>query len=185
MKPIAITACLLLVALSLLAVEPKPKPKDDTKAQATTHVETVFSTTQAVGVGDSPLVRAAKASRRPGKKSSSTVITNDTLVRTGGHFTTTTSEAQKPLPAVRPDKSPSWDQMAADARKQTTQAASATAEARKAEEQKKATAARNAALMEGDTPEAIYNDPPPLEGTMQPIKPTSPSTTGQPAKPPL
>lgn len=184
MKPIAMTACLSLVSLSLFAAEPQTQPKKGTKVQATTHNETVLSTAPTVGVGDSPLVRAAKSSRRPGKKAG-TVITNETLLRTGGHFTTTTIEAQKPLPAVRPGTSSSWEQMAADARKQAAEGATATAEARKAEEQKTTAAARNAALRDGDTAEALYNDQPPLEGPMPPIKPTSPSTTGQQAKPPL
>ncbi|MDP9360249.1 MAG: hypothetical protein M3P29_02230 [Acidobacteriota bacterium] len=184
MKLIAIPASLALVALSLYAAEPQAQGKDDAKSQAATHSPTLFSATETVGIGDSPLVRAAKASRRPGKKSS-IVITNETLVRTGGHFTTTTPEAQQPLPTVRPGTDPSWDQMAADARRKTIQAAAAAAEARKAEDQKRIAAARSAALMEGDTPESTYNEPPALEGTMQQLKPTTPSTTGQQPRPPL
>ena len=184
MKPIAMTACLLLVSLSLFATEPQAQPKDGTKTLATIHGETVLSTAQTVSVGDSPLVRAAKSSRRSGKKAG-TVITNETLVRTGGHFTTTTPEAQKPLPTVKPGTSPSWDQMAADARRKAAQGAAAAAEARKVEEEKKTAAARSAAIMEGDTPESVYSDQRALEGPVQPLKPTSTSTTGQPAKPPL
>lgn len=184
MRPIAITVCLSLVALSLYAADPQWQGKEDAKTQTAAHTPTVFSATETVGIGDSPLVRAAKASRRPGKKSS-TVITNDTLVRTGGHFTTTTLEALQPLPKVRTAKGPTEDQLIAEARRKTEQAATAAAEARKTEEQKRTAAARSAALMEGDTPEAIYNDPPALEGPMQPLKPTTPSTMGQQQKPPL
>lgn len=183
MKPITIIACLLLVALSLFAVGPQSQTKDDPTTQATTHTETVLSTAQAVGVGDSPLVRAAKASRRPGKKSSSTVITNDTLVRTGGHFTTTTLEAQKPLPIVRTGGK-SMDQLAADARKKKADAAATAATATKLEELKKDAAARTQSSAESDTPEALSEEAPAIED-LQPLKPMTPPTTAQKPKPPL
>lgn len=190
MKPIVITACLLLVTLSLLAAQPQQQPKDDTKTQSTTHTETVLSTAATVGVGDSPLVRAAKSSHRPGKKVSSTVITNETLVRTGGHFTTTTAEAQKELPAVKAGASSPWDQLAASAHKKAMDAeaaAAASADARRGEEQRQAAAAQHAALVGGDSQDGTwsYNEPPAMDGPMQPLKPTSPSSAGQSAKPPL
>ena len=70
----------------------------DDEAASPQHTETLLSSKQAAGIGDSPLVRAAKASNRLDKKPGQ-VITNETLVRAGGHFTTTTAAAQTPLPA--------------------------------------------------------------------------------------
>jgi hypothetical protein len=183
MKPITSIACLFLATLSLSAAEPQSQAKDDAKTQASAHPSTVLSATETVSADDSPLVRAAKAARRPGKKSS-TVITNETLVRTGGHFTTT--DTQQPLAAVRRSDGPSEAQMIADGRRKAIEATAAAARNKKADEQKKLATARSAQLMEGDTPEAILNDPPPSDGTIQPLKPTSPSTMEQPQpKPPL
>jgi hypothetical protein len=181
MKPITITACLLLVGPSLYAAEPQAQPKDDPTTQAAPRTETVFSTAQTGVTGDSPLVRAAKASRRPGKKSS-TVVTNETLVRTGGHFTTTTLEAQKPLPLV-PTGGRSMDQLAADARKKKADAEATATTARKLEEQKKTSAAQTQSREEGYTPEALYDEPPATENPLQPLKPATPSTAGQQPKP--
>lgn len=176
MKPIVISSCLALAALSLVAQTAKDAP-------TTTHLEKQLSVQRTVGIGDSPLVRAAKASGRLNKKPGQ-VITNETLVREGGHFTTTTSASQTPLPANPRPNEPSWDQMAANARKSREDAATAAQQARKVEQQKKLAAARAAALAEGDTPEGLYNDPPALEGMPQTIKPLSPETMGQQQKPP-
>src|SRR6185369_6367280 len=53
----------------------------------------------AVMADDSPLVQAAKDSKRGKVKSKSVVITNATLATKGGHLTTST--AQAPLPAAK------------------------------------------------------------------------------------
>jgi len=178
MKPIAISTCLALAALSLFAADPQAT-KD---ALPSTHIEKQLSAQRVAGIGDSPLVRAAKASGRLGKKPAQ-VITNETLVREGGHFTTTTPAAQTPLPTNRRPSEPSWDQMAADARKSRADAAVNAEQARKLEQQKRLSAARAAAAAEGDTPEGLYNDPPALEG-IQNVKPLTPETMGQQQKPP-
>jgi hypothetical protein len=179
MKPIVLSSCLAFAALSLYAAD--PQTSKDSPAPPTLHVQTLLSV-QTVGTGDSPLVRAAKATNRLGKKPSQ-VITNETLVREGGHFTTTTPEAQAQLPTAKPT-GPSPDQLAAEARRAKAQAIAADAQARKDEEKKRLAAARAAAIREGDTPEGLYTDPPALEGPMQPIKPTTPETMGQ-QKPPM
>jgi hypothetical protein len=175
MKPIAISSCLALAAFSLYAAEP----------QSTTalpqHTETVLSSKQAAGIGDSPLVRAAKSTNRLNKKPSQ-VITNETLVHAGGHFTTTTAAAQAQLPAppVATAATPTLDQMAAEQRHARTAAATTAARAAKLQEQKKAAAAQAAARAEGDTPEALYNDPPALEGPIPTVRAMTPETLGQP-----
>ena len=175
MKPLAISSCLALAALSLFAQTAKDAPPS-------THIEKQLSAQRTTGIGDSALVRAAKASNRLNKKPAQ-VITNDTLVREGGHFTTTTPAAQTPLPTNRRPSEPTWDQMAADARKSRADAAAAGQLSKKADQQKRLSAARAAALAEGDTPEGLYTDPPALESTPQPSKPLTPETMGQ-QKPP-
>ena len=175
MKPIAISSCLALAALSLFAQTAKDAPPS-------THIEKQLSVQRTKGIGDSALVRAAKASNRLNKRPAQ-VITNETLVREGGHFTTTTPAAQTPLPTNRRPSEPTWDQIAADARKSRADAAAAQ-QSKKTDQQKKLSAARAAALAEGDTPEGLYTDPPALEGTPQTIKPLSPETMNQQQKPP-
>jgi hypothetical protein len=180
MKTIAITASLILVTLSLYGSDPQVQEKD-AKPPVNTHAPTLFSAPTSGNIGDSPLVRAAKAGKRPGIKSS-TVITNDTLVRTGGHFTTTS--AQQPLAIAHPADGSvqTEEQWLAERRRIAAEAATAAAATRKAEEQKKLAAARSAQLMEGDTPEAILNDPPPLGAPIQTMKPVAPPTM-QPTNP--
>jgi len=179
MKPIVLSSYLAFAALSLYAAD--PQTSKDKPSPPLTHVQTVLSA-QTTGTTDSPLVRAAKSTNHPGRKPAQ-VITNETLVREGGHFTTTTPEAQAQLSISRP-AGPSMDQMAADARRARAQAANAAAQARKDEEKKRMEAGRAAAIREGDTPEGLYTDPPALEGPMQPIKPSTPETMGQ-QKPPM
>jgi hypothetical protein len=178
MKPIVLSSYLALAALSLYAADPQT-PKDS-PTPPPTHVQTLFSA-QAVGVVDSPLVRAAKATNRLGKKPTQ-VITNETLVREGGHFTTTTPAAQAQLPSAKPP-GPSLEQMSAEARRARVEAAAAAELARKNEEKKKIDASRAAAQAEGDTPEGLYTDPPALETPMTPMKPATPETMGH-KKPP-
>jgi len=184
MKPIVLSSCLAVAALSLYAAD--PQTSKDSPAQPSTHVATLFSQ-QTSGIGDSPLVRAAKATNRLGKKPSSQVITNETLVHTGGHFTTTTPEAQALLPASTPQKQngPSLDQQSANAQRARIEAAAAAQQAKKYEEQKRLAAGRTAATVMGDTPEGLYTDPPALEAPMAPIKPVSPEAMGQKPKPPV
>jgi len=181
MKPIVISSCLALAALSLFA-----QSSTGTVSPVLTR-QTLLSSPQSIGIGDSPLVRAAKASNRLGKKPSQ-VITNDTLIRQGGHFTTTTPEAQLALPSVKPPGGPTPEQLAADAKKKKTETAAAAEKHKKDAEAKRNAAALRAAAAEGDTPEAIYDEPPALEpapGTLSVVKPSTPATMGQPQKPPM
>jgi hypothetical protein len=179
MKPIALTASLLLATLSLYASDPQSKPKEALKAQPSAPAPVALSASNATGV-DSPLVRAAKATHKPGIKAS-TVITNETLIRTGGHFTTAAS--QQPIAQVHAVPGPSEEQWLADRRRKGIEAATAAAAAAKSEQQKKLAAARLEQLMEGDTPEGMLNDQPgQMEGPVQTMTPATP-TTMQPASP--
>ena len=104
-------------------------------------------------------MRAAKAANRLGKKPAQ-VITNGTLVRAGGHFTSSTTEPPARLSAVHTPAGPSMDQMAAEARRVRAEEATAVEQARKNEEKKKITEGRMAAQALGDTPEGLYDDAP-------------------------
>jgi hypothetical protein len=174
MRPIAISSCLALAALSLYAADPQT-----TNAPATTaHVETLLSSPRATATNDSPLVRAAKATGRLTKKPGQ-VITNETLVHVGGHFTTTTAEAQTALPA-QPPSVPTMDQLAIQQQRARAETAAAAEAARKLTQQKRAAAGYAAARAEGDTAEGAYTDPPALEtGTIQTGRPV-PIETGKP-----
>jgi hypothetical protein len=179
MKPIALTASLVLATLSLYASDPQSKPKEAAKAQPSAPAPAVLSASNATSV-DSPLVRAAKAAHKPGIKAS-TVITNETLIRTGGHFTTTAS--QQPIAPVHAVPGPSEEQWLADRRRKEIEAATAAVAAAKTEYERRIAAERAAQLMEGDTPEGMLNDQPAQAGgPVQTMKPATPATM-QPTSP--
>jgi hypothetical protein len=179
MKPIAISSCLALAALSLYAGDPQ------TSTTAPTHSETLLSAPRPSAIVDSPLVHAAKATNRLNKKPGQ-VITNETLVRSGGHFTTTTPEAQTQLPANRPSAAPTLDQISIEQRRARAETATAAEQAKRYAAQKKAASGLAAARAEGDTAEGLYTDPPALEGgTIQSAKPMSPESMTTQQKPPL
>ncbi len=173
MKPIVLAASLLLAALSLYANDPQSKPKDAAKSQPAASAPAVLPASNAASL-DSPLVRAAKAAHKSGIKAS-TVITNETLVRTGGHFTTTTS--QQPIAPVHAAPGQSEEQWLADRRRKEIEAAFAATAAAKSDHEKRLAAERAAQLMEGDTPEGMLNDQPAsAEGPVQTMKPATPTT---------
>ena len=176
MKSLAISSCLALAALSLYAGDPQTTSATPT----TTHAETLLSSARTVGIGDSPLVQAAKATNRLNKKPGQ-VITNETLVHVGGHFTTTTAQAQTTLP-TQPANVPTMDQLAIQQQHAREETAAAAAAARKLAQQKNTAGARAAA----DTPEGVYADAPALENeTIQTAKPMSPESMTQKQKPPM
>lgn len=181
MKLIAMSSYLAFAALSLYAADPQAAKEDPTQ-QPVKHTQTLFSLqTSAAAGGDSPLVRAAKAASHPGRKSSSPVITNETLVHEGGHFTTTSS--QPPIPAGNRSAGPSLEQMEAETRRARMEAAASAEQVRKLEEQKTYAAGRAAMRAQGDTPEGLYDDSPGGgSGTFQTVKPETLPTA--PTKPP-
>jgi hypothetical protein len=178
MKPIAISSCLALAALSLYAGDPQ-----STNAAPPVHAATLMSAPRTAGMADSPLVRAARATNRLNKKPGQ-VITNETLVHAGGHFTTTTAEAQAQLPPTRPSAAPTMDELANEQRRAREETAAAAAQARKLAAQRQTAAGLAAARAEGSA-EGIYADPPALENnnTIQVAKPVSPDAMTQQQKP--
>jgi len=88
---------------------------------------------------DSPLVAAAKASaaKNAKKRKATITITNDNLAKSGGHLTTTASQA--PLPPVAPH--PSEEQLRAEQARQAAEAKAAAARDEKAKKDNEARAA--------------------------------------------
>lgn len=140
-------AAVLVVAVPLFAAESK----------------TVANPTQAPAQGDSPLVAAAKRTNRLGKKPGY-VITNENLVTTGGHFTTTGSQPPVPNPPI-----PTGEAAPATPTPQTA-AADDTARRKKAEEER-LRVMKLKAEYEGDTT-SDGQDPAQLEGEIRTVKPT-------------
>ncbi|MEA2163248.1 MAG: hypothetical protein QOK37_1375 [Thermoanaerobaculia bacterium] len=182
MKPITILVSLVIAAIPLTAGAQQTRADADAKSGVVPHPPTLLSAPQSASVVDSPLVRAAKAAHRPGGIKASTVITNETLLRGAGHFTTT--NAQQPLPAVLGPKPQTEVEWLAEMRKKKSDAADAAAASKKADELKKLEAARREQLMEGDSPESILNDPPAATGPIETMKPAAPPETMKPATPP-
>lgn len=180
MKPIAISSYLVFASLSLYAAVPQAV-NDSPAPQPVKHSQTILSQQNTTG-GDSPLVRAAKSASHSARKSSTPVITNETLVHDGGHFTTTSS--QPPIPAATGRSAgSSFEQMGAEARRARAEAATAAEQERKADDQRKYAASVNATRIQGDTPEGLYNDSPAGSGPIQTVKPVTLPTA--PTKPPL
>ena len=111
-------------------------------------------------------MRAAKAASKTkpaSKTKKKIVITNDTLVKDGGHITTASS-TPAPLPPATSDVNP-LEKLAND---QIRYKQAADAKAKKDAEQKQKTAAERAnSVYEGDDAEGVYEDPATTEGRMQ------------------
>lgn len=187
MRSIVTFSAAVLIALPLAAADQKPASQQSPAAQpASAQAAPATDTSaQASSPADSPLVAAAKHTKRTGK--SKIVITNDTLAGAGSkaHVTTTTSQREVKMPPKEPDTD--WTTME---NKRVSDAAAAKANAEAAakkkaaddEAKKKRMAAMAAAYEEGYS-EA---DPAALEHELATQNQPQPQTTtqGQPAKPP-
>jgi hypothetical protein len=157
MKPQTVAIAIAVFALPL-AAQDAPKHLSNT----TTTTLSVPTSTEPT---DSPLVRAAKATGRLGKKPGY-VITNDTLLRVGsGHVGFASSQQMAPLPQAPLPRDPT----AAQQRPQ--------ADANKAAAEAKQRSVRQATSdYYGENLEARHDDPAQQERQMQQVQP--------PAKPP-
>ena len=155
MKRLTLAISLAALALPLCAQTTAPATATDTAAQ------------------DSPLVRAAKASKKP-NGGKSIVITNDTLVKSGGgHMSTANVSASPAYPAALP-KTPgpsAIDQAAMKAK------AEADAKAKKAASAKELKTKSVAADLYGESIEERVEDPAQQEHMMNQLTTTQPSTT--------
>jgi len=126
-------AMFFVAATPLIAAEPKP----------------VANPTQPATPVESPLVAAARRANRLGKKPAY-VITNDNLVTTGGHFTTT----EQQIPFVTPLYPPGGPAVAPSPTQQQQQQAAADAkkaQERKAEEERQKVMKQLQMQYEGET----------------------------------
>jgi len=162
-----LTGGIALCALTMFAAETQQKP---------TTTETVIAAPPTAQVQDSPLVRAAKATGRLQKKATN-VITNETLLKTGGHFTTTKS--QTPVPQIPAAPVPVQPRISAAEQKRQEAAAKAKKEAA----DRKSAARRADADFNDDSIEPRFEDPAMQEHVMQQDAPPA-TTTAQPPKPP-
>lgn len=180
-------ATLLTSAIAVFALSAAADPQTATKQQTAPAEQKAAVATQVQAAptqADSPLVRAAKRSGRLGKKSG-TVITNETLSKSGGHFTTTASQdpivdsraaAGKPRASNAPITTPS-----------TTPKAEQKAEPKKTEA---ATSAKDKALKRavadymGESIEAVHDDPSMQEGVARQGTTPAPAAAPKPVERP-
>jgi hypothetical protein len=164
----AILSCgLVAFALTLYAADPQDKP---------TTTATTLSAVPQAQVEDSPLVRAAKRTGRLSKKPTN-VITNETLVKSGGHITTAAYQA--PLPTAPPKNPASLNQPNAYAERLKREAQE---KARKEAIARRAAGRRAEADYNNDSIEPRFEDPAQQEQMMQQGAQTT--TAQPPQKPP-
>ena len=134
---------------------------------------------------DSPLVRAARSTpsrskkKSTAKKKSAPVITNDNLLKSGGHITT--AKSQPPLRNIAPAEMTPEEARAIEKRNREVREAAA-AKVNKEEADRKLQKERNGAIYNGDDAEGMLEDPAVVEGKMNP-KPRPEALP--PPKPPL
>jgi hypothetical protein len=179
----------ILIALPLAADDQKPAAKQPATAAQTAASQPSGNagappqlTSQSQTGEDSPLVAAAKRTKR-GAKKSAIVITNETLAGKGAHVTTTASQKSIAVPA--PPAGGGWgnlelNQVAAQRQAKMEREAEATKKA-SAQEARKKRMAQLAARYEDDSM-APESDPALIEhelGTQ-----ASPTSQPQPTQPP-
>lgn len=177
MKHLILSISLLASAASLhaTAVPQVPDTPLDTGVPALTTTHSLANTPPA----QSPLVRAARATTRTKKKSA--VITNDNLLKSGGHITT--AKALRPLPNLTPaEMTP--EQARAIEKKNRENREAKKAQAQQAKAAQKLQNDRNAAIYNGDDAEGMLDDPALVEGRMNPQQP-KPDAPPPPQKPPV
>jgi len=136
----------LAVAAPLFAADPKPIATPSTQPAQ----------------GDSPLVAAAKRANRLGKKPAM-VITNDTLLTSGGHFTTTQKQEPISTPTFVATTQPPQPQRVA------APPSAAEKKQKEAEEARQKVIRQLQAQYEGETLEADH-DPAKQEQQMQQVQ---------------
>lgn len=189
MRSFATFSAAILIALPLAAAETKPSAQQQTASAQPAATAAATDTAQlssSAGTPDSPLVAAAKRTKRTGK--SKVVITNETLSKAGSNarVTTTASQKQLQVPVVDPDHD--WSRMeqkkiADEAKAKADAAAAASKKAAADEARRKRTAAMAGAYEEGYSeadPAAVEHE----LSTQTSTQPQSTTTQGQPAKPP-
>lgn len=191
MKATLLTSAIALCALTAFAADQQTTA---TQQQQTAPAEKQAATqavqqqiSAPVQAGDSPLVAAAKRTGRLGKKPTS-VITNDTLLKSGGHFTTTKSQEALPEAKTASSVAAETASKPISTEDKPAQAATNAAPTKKAEsakeKQKKETAIKHAvADYEGATVEPVNDDPATQEGVIRNGVAPKPAEPAKPAAP--
>lgn len=187
MKATLLTSALAICAITAVAADTQPQapPPEPTHPVSQQTLSAPAKNQQQ----DSPLVAAAKRAGRLGKKPTS-VITNDTLLKTGGHFTTT--QSQEPLPSTKTtgqagasDAPITTNNAPAPATAPAVDTAKKTAD-EKAAKTAKAAARRAGADAYGESIENVSEDPAAQEGAMRQTTPgpaAAPKPVSAPAPP--
>ena len=147
MKPLLL-ASMALAALPLLAGETQ-KETQSTPAPAVT------TTSAPAAPADSPLVAAAKASQAK-KRKAKIVITNDNLIKTGGHITTANT-APAALPPVPPHRSE--EEMRAEQAQRAANAKIAADRAAAEQKTKEQRRANSNTVLDAAEGAAVFDDP--------------------------
>lgn len=186
MKATLLTSAVMLCALAAFAADQQQQPTSAAQKQGAPTVEQTLSATPTQAREDSPLVAAAKRTGRLGKKPGQ-VITNDTLVKSGGHFTTTKSQDALGSETKQPARSGSDKPLTTNNNPAPAAGTSAAAPAAKKAEEKKSAASsaarRAAAAFEGDTLDTPTDDPATQEGVMAGGGARQPEAAAKPATP--
>lgn len=156
MKHTVMLSLTLAAALPLFADEAKTTESKEKTAKTATSDQTA-KPAETPAAEQSPLVAAAKRSNRLGKKSSTKVITNDTLKTSGGSAHVTTSDKVVPLPTPPNDAPRPTPDMIADAKKaeQKKRDDEAAAKAKIAEDERQRRIEAMAGLAEEQHPDDV------------------------------
>lgn len=173
----------LSIAISIAALALPLCAQDKPNSNTTT---TVLAQPAATQGDDSPLVRAAKATQKTKTKKGSIVITNDTLLKSGGHISVANQSTNPPLPPLpsteKPPLSPGQQVDAVNRAKAEADAAKVKKDKETpAQKEQKAKAA--AADYYGESIEERVDDPAAQEHVMNQMTSTQPATA-TPSKPP-
>jgi len=166
MKHLTLAISVAALALPLCAQD---KPNTTT---------TVLAQPQTVQDGDSPLVKAAKATKKSTAKKG-IVITNENLQKTGGHLFIANPSNNPPLPKPLPPA----DEAAAQLNAAQKAKAAGDAKVKKLSDAKKEMKTKEAAAdLYGESVEERVDDPAVQEHAMDQMTSTQPqtATTGQP-----
>jgi hypothetical protein len=176
MKRLSIAISIAALALPLCAQD---KPNSNTTT-------TVLAQPPAEQSGDSPLVRAAKATQKTKTKKGSIVITNDTLLKSGGHIFVANPSTNPPLPPLpsteKPPLSPGQQVDAVNRAKAEADAAKGKKD-KETPGQKEQKVKAAAADYYGESIEERVDDPAAQEHVMNQMTSTQPQTV-TPSKPP-
>jgi hypothetical protein len=185
-------ATILTSAIALLALSATAAPQQAATAeQAAANVpQQTLSSPAPVQSGDSPLVAAAKRTGRLNKKPTA-VITNETLLKSGGHFTTTKEQGTvDPKAAPAPIAVPA-NTSAAAAPPTKRPAGAAAKKDDKNEANKEKALKRAVADYMGESIEEVNDDPSAQEGGVsqgiapKPAAAPKPAEAPKKAQPPL